>query len=81
MKKVIKKISLIIIVLAIIGSKSMAVLSDDNAYQADIHIKFKKYGAVEYDVKFLIDGEEKAVLRIGKKQEFQIKLEAGEHEL
>lgn len=81
MKIMIKKITLIIIMLAIIGSNSISVPADDNAYQADIHIKFKKYGAVEYDVKFLIDGEEKAVLKIGKKQDFQIKLKAGEHEL
>ncbi len=84
MKNVFRKIAIVVAAILIIGCScivTMAQDTSDNEYQADIYIKYEKYGAVDYDIKFLIDDVEQGVMKCGKKYDFHIKLKSGKHEL
>ena len=85
MERAFRKISIIIMAILLFGCSSTAAMAQsnaDNEYQADIHIKFEKNLLFnKYDVKFIIDGKKKAVLKHGKGQTFQVMLSEGEHKL
>ena len=81
MEKAFRKISIIIMAILLFECSSTAAMAQstaDNEYQADIHIKFEKNLLFnKYDVKFIIDGKKKAVLKHGKGQTFQVMLRKG----
>ena len=85
MKRVFRKIVIIIATILLFGSSSITTMAKDtanNEYQVDIHIKVEKNLIVnQYDVKFIIDGETKSVMKQGKSQDFQVMLSSGEHVL